>query len=202
MCPNNCVIYDLRFSRQRVSRLESSGLWCHVVLLIDTPVYHATQCHITKDRNLNSVSCKIKINQDLCYLWEWQLWLTCHAQNCAIFMSDISFRSSSMNQLVPRSRKCGSIQPLPHTPSWRSAKLVKHRDNFTYFCFLHLRWTDKSLLLYALSRYLKGCGSCTQIFFLHLLQNQKFVMHSSQCRSCVRKEVCKYILVKGCSFLF
>jgi hypothetical protein len=24
-------------------------------------------------------------------------------------------------QLVPRSRKCGSIHPLPHTPSWRSA---------------------------------------------------------------------------------
>jgi hypothetical protein len=24
-------------------------------------------------------------------------------------------------QLVPRSRKCGSIRPLPHTPSWRSA---------------------------------------------------------------------------------
>jgi hypothetical protein len=36
-------------------------------------------------------------------------------------------------QLVPRSRKCGSIQPLPHTPSWRSAYLVKHRDNFTFY---------------------------------------------------------------------
>jgi hypothetical protein len=24
-------------------------------------------------------------------------------------------------QLVPRSRKCGSIHPLPHTPSWRNA---------------------------------------------------------------------------------
>jgi hypothetical protein len=24
-------------------------------------------------------------------------------------------------QLVPRSRKCRSIYPLPHTPSWRSA---------------------------------------------------------------------------------
>jgi hypothetical protein len=24
-------------------------------------------------------------------------------------------------QLVPRSRKCGSMHPLPHTPSWRSA---------------------------------------------------------------------------------
>jgi hypothetical protein len=32
---------------------------------------------------------------------------------------------------VPRSRKRGSIHPLLHTPSWRSAQLVKHRDNFT-----------------------------------------------------------------------
>jgi hypothetical protein len=24
-------------------------------------------------------------------------------------------------QLVPRSRKCGPIHPLPHTPSWHSA---------------------------------------------------------------------------------
>jgi hypothetical protein len=35
-------------------------------------------------------------------------------------------------QLVPRSRKCGSIHPLPHMLSWRSASLVKHRDNFTF----------------------------------------------------------------------
>jgi hypothetical protein len=40
-------------------------------------------------------------------------------------------------QLVPRSRKCGSIYPLPRTPSWRSAQLVKHRDNFTFtFTFI------------------------------------------------------------------
>jgi hypothetical protein len=36
-------------------------------------------------------------------------------------------------QLVPRSRKCGSIYPLPHTPSWRSVPLVKHRNNFTFY---------------------------------------------------------------------
>jgi hypothetical protein len=34
-------------------------------------------------------------------------------------------------QLVLRSRICGSIHPLPHTPSWPSAWLVRHRDNFT-----------------------------------------------------------------------
>jgi hypothetical protein len=35
-------------------------------------------------------------------------------------------------QLLPRSRKCGSIHPLPHTPSWRSAYLVKHRDSIAF----------------------------------------------------------------------
>jgi hypothetical protein len=34
-------------------------------------------------------------------------------------------------QLVQSSRKCGSIHPLPHTPSWCSAGFFKHRDNFT-----------------------------------------------------------------------
>jgi hypothetical protein len=35
-------------------------------------------------------------------------------------------------QLVPRSRKCGSIHTLPQTPPRRSAELVKHRENFTF----------------------------------------------------------------------
>jgi hypothetical protein len=34
-------------------------------------------------------------------------------------------------QLVPRSRIRRSAHPLPHVCSWRSASLVKHRDNFT-----------------------------------------------------------------------
>jgi hypothetical protein len=35
-------------------------------------------------------------------------------------------------QLMPKSRKCGSIYPLLHTSLWRSARLVKHSDNFTF----------------------------------------------------------------------
>jgi hypothetical protein len=35
-------------------------------------------------------------------------------------------RPTTYIQPVPRSRKCGSIQPLPHTPSWRSAYLVNN----------------------------------------------------------------------------
>jgi hypothetical protein len=33
-------------------------------------------------------------------------------------------------QLASRPRKRGFLHPLPHTPLWRSAKFVKHRDNF------------------------------------------------------------------------
>jgi hypothetical protein len=40
-------------------------------------------------------------------------------------------------QLVPRSRKYGSIHPLPHTPLWCSAQLVKHRDNFTLLYWIY-----------------------------------------------------------------
>jgi hypothetical protein len=36
---------------------------------------------------------------------------------------------------VQRSRKNGSIHPLPYTPSWRIAYLVKYRDNFTFLWF-------------------------------------------------------------------
>jgi hypothetical protein len=37
-------------------------------------------------------------------------------------------------QLVPRSRKMGSIHQLPHTPLWSTAYLVKHRNSFTFYC--------------------------------------------------------------------
>jgi hypothetical protein len=41
----------------------------------------------------------------------------------------------------------------PHTPSWRSAQLIKHRDNFTYtlsrwyfgICMARLRQTTETL---------------------------------------------------------
>jgi hypothetical protein len=29
-------------------------------------------------------------------------------------------------------KKYGSIHPLPHTPSWRTASLIKHRGSFTF----------------------------------------------------------------------
>jgi hypothetical protein len=32
---------------------------------------------------------------------------------------------------------CGSIHLLPHNPSWHSAELVKHRDNFYFFMPYH-----------------------------------------------------------------
>jgi hypothetical protein len=39
-------------------------------------------------------------------------------------------------QLMLKSRKRGSTDPLPHTSSWHTAYLVKHRDNFIYFTFM------------------------------------------------------------------
>jgi hypothetical protein len=47
-------------------------------------------------------------------------------------------------QLVLRSRKHGSIHPLPHTSSWHSASLAKQRDNFT-FSVQTLQDKDESL---------------------------------------------------------
>jgi hypothetical protein len=38
-------------------------------------------------------------------------------------------------QLVSMSKICGSIHPLPHTPSWGSTKLVKHRENFALYLY-------------------------------------------------------------------
>jgi hypothetical protein len=77
-------------------------------------------------------------------------------------------------QLVPRSRKRGSIHPPPHASSWHSAQLVKHRNNFTfylrvitgkiylcvmyfyrhYFMFKHISIeANVRLLLYEVARY-------------------------------------------------
>jgi len=44
--------------------------------------------------------------------------------------------------LVPRSRMCGAIPPLPSMHSWRGAQL-KHTDNFTFL--LHYFLTDKCM---------------------------------------------------------
>jgi hypothetical protein len=41
-------------------------------------------------------------------------------------------------QLVPRSRKCGSINPLHHTSSWRSAQLIKYKDFTFYIIFYYV----------------------------------------------------------------
>jgi hypothetical protein len=50
-------------------------------------------------------------------------------------LSDWCKKLTTHLQLVPRSRKRGSIRPLPHTPSWCSAWLAKHRDNFNFYLY-------------------------------------------------------------------
>jgi hypothetical protein len=47
-------------------------------------------------------------------------------------------------ELVLRSIKRGSIHTLPHTSSWHSNSLVRHRDNFTFYTF----HSDKYLTSY------------------------------------------------------
>jgi hypothetical protein len=44
-------------------------------------------------------------------------------------------------QLLPRTRIRGFIDLLPHTPSWRSVKLVKHRKNLTFK--YKKKWEDR-----------------------------------------------------------
>jgi hypothetical protein len=51
---------------------------------------------------------------------------------------------------VQRSRKCGSIHPLPNTPSWRSALIVYHKDNSTFlFTYGSRSIHHSSVILYA-----------------------------------------------------
>jgi hypothetical protein len=44
--------------------------------------------------------------------------------------SDNYVKLTAHLQLLPKSRKRGSIHPLDHTSSWRGACLIKHRVNF------------------------------------------------------------------------
>jgi hypothetical protein len=67
-----------------------------------------------------------------------RLWgLPNHLSNwyCGLFPRRWSGRGVKLTthlQLVPRSRKRGSIQPLPYTPSWPSAYWIKHRYNIIF----------------------------------------------------------------------
>jgi hypothetical protein len=55
-------------------------------------------------------------------------------------------READHLELVPRSRKRGSIHPLSHTPSCHSAYLVKHKDKFTFTFYVlsNNRTTNKA----------------------------------------------------------
>jgi hypothetical protein len=48
----------------------------------------------------------------------------------ALSLSGRCVKLTTHLQLVPSSRKRGSIHPLSHTSSWRNTKLVKQRDKF------------------------------------------------------------------------
>jgi hypothetical protein len=53
-----------------------------------------------------------------------------------LFPQRYSSRGMKLTTHLPlalRSRKHKSIYPFPHMSSWRSAQLVKHKDNFTFY---------------------------------------------------------------------
>jgi hypothetical protein len=80
-------------------------------------------------------------------------------------------------QLTPKPRKRGSIHPLPHTPSWRSAWLVKHRNNFCFFFCLFSVQIDFSLYMHFLLKNSKQLSSliiglCIQLYVETSVRNK------------------------------
>jgi hypothetical protein len=61
-----------------------------------------------------------------------------------------------------------NIHPLPHTPLWHNASLVKHRDNFTFYLY----WNIKSCLIMLPTVHFTWMYSLKSFpppkFFLHL----------------------------------
>jgi hypothetical protein len=67
--------------------------------------------------------------------------------------------------IIGTSRKHGSIHPLLHTPSWRSAYVVKHTDNFAlyYYYYTVVQTVQKrtaALLLFMGHCLLTAIDSC------------------------------------------
>jgi hypothetical protein len=86
-----CMLYCLRAGRPR-DRSSSSGMVKNFLFTSSRPALGPTQPLIQRVRGAVSQGC-----------------------------SGVGVKLTTHLQLVPRSRKCGSIHPLPHTPSWHSA---------------------------------------------------------------------------------
>jgi hypothetical protein len=67
-------------------------------------------------------------------------------------------------QQMLRSKIRRSVHPRPHTPSWSSAWLVQHRDNFTLTLSLFIPFRLFLLSLFPPFAY---------IFFVHLVYNDR-----------------------------
>jgi hypothetical protein len=57
-----------------------------------------------------------------------------------------------------------NIHPLPHTPSWHNASLVKHRDNFTFYLY----WNIISCMKMLATVHFTWMYSLKSFFFPHL----------------------------------
>jgi hypothetical protein len=70
-------------------------------------------------------------------------------------------------QPMPRLRKPGSIRPMPHASSWRSACLVKHKDNF---CLSYSTYSNVVSYVLSFRVFLNYDTLCFRfIFFLSFL---------------------------------
>jgi hypothetical protein len=76
-------------------------------------------------------------------------------QNCnyLLYKSGRGVKLTTHLQLVPRSRKCGSIHQLPHTSSWRSASSGKARDKFTFTKFRTIKFPALIRMLFGPTCY-------------------------------------------------
>jgi hypothetical protein len=63
-------------------------------------------------------------------------------------------------QLVPRSRTCGSIHPLPHMLSWRSPWLVKAQEQLHVSYLLHGVATQRTMLFKTLAEHPMPDNGC------------------------------------------
>jgi hypothetical protein len=69
----------------------------------------------------------------------------------------------------------GAIPPVPHTPSWRGAKLIKHRGNFT-FTFNITSYLFFNILSTKFIKLTHNEEVMSVFMFIHLLYVQNYLI--------------------------
>jgi hypothetical protein len=112
-------------------------------------------------RNLSLKFTHILMHVPCDYLLDIELnWKTCFHN---VILMNWSVSLNTCLQLLPRSRKCGSIHWLPHTPSWHGASSLEHRNNFIKFVYRRIKESAKFIhtwLMYLSKKFsLRGSRS-------------------------------------------